>query len=90
MAAKVVCISVIDEADSSQQLNNRNTDFNNFRSTYPNRELWLLNPLPAYTSQLGLLVDGIVILLRLVRLLLVEKTQINLFQVLPIGLLLLD
>ena len=54
MAAKVVCISVIDEADTSQQLNNRNIDFNNFRSTYPNREIWLLNPLPSYTSQLGI------------------------------------
>jgi hypothetical protein len=54
MAAKVVCISVIDEADTSAQLNNRNTDFNNFRNTYPNREIWLLNPLPSYTSQLGL------------------------------------
>lgn len=54
MAAKVVCISVIDEADTSQQLNNRNSDFTNFRNTYPNREIWLLNPLPAYTNQLGL------------------------------------
>ena len=47
MAAKVVCISVVDEADTSAQLNNRNTDFNNFGTSYPNREIWLLNPLPA-------------------------------------------
>jgi len=54
MAAKVVCISVVDEADTSTHLNNRNSDFNTFRSTYPNREFWLLNPQPSYTSQLGL------------------------------------
>jgi hypothetical protein len=54
MAAKVVCISVVDEADTSTHLNNRNSDFNNFRNTYPNREIWLLNPQPSYTSQLGI------------------------------------
>ena len=53
MAARVYCISVIDEADAPSQTYQNNA-WTNFRNTYPNRVFWLLAPRPAYTNQMRL------------------------------------
>ena len=44
MAARVVCISVIDESFNSASNTTFNNNWDNFRSTYPNRVFYLLDP----------------------------------------------
>ena len=44
MAARVVCISVIDENQNSASQSTFNNNWSNFRNTYPNRNFYLLDP----------------------------------------------
>lgn len=58
MAAKVYCISVIDENQNSASNTYFNNSWTTFRTNYPFREFWLLDPgggafgyvPPAYTA----------------------------------------